>query len=87
MPKRDYLEQAPQGPALTDYDRRHVKLYVRLLDAESEGASWQEAVEVLFGICADREPERAKRVHASHLARAHWMTEIGYRQLRRTAHH
>ena len=87
MLKLDYLEQAPDGPALTDYDRRHVKLYMRLLDADSDGASWQEAVVILFGICPKKEPQRAKRVHDSHLARARWMTEIGYRQLRRGLPH
>jgi hypothetical protein len=87
MLKLDYREQAPEGPALTEYDRQHVKLYMRLLDAEKDGASWQEAVEILFGICAEAEPDRARRVHDSHLARAHWMTEYGYRQLRRGLPH
>lgn len=82
MVKNDYLDQAPEGLALTEYDRQHIKLYMRLLDAETDGATWQEAVEILFGISPDREPERAQRVHDSHLARARWMTEHGYRQLR-----
>lgn len=79
----DYLDEAPTSLALTEYDRQHVKLYARLLDAEADGADWKEAAEILFGICPDAEPERARRVHDSHLARAHWMTEHGYRQLRR----
>ncbi|MBR7653451.1 DUF2285 domain-containing protein [Brucella oryzae] len=87
MLKLAYLEQAPEGPALTEYDRQHVKLYMRLLDAENDGASWQEAVNILFGISPDSEPERARRIHDSHLARAHWMTEHGYRQLRRGLPH
>lgn len=82
MVTHDYLDQAPEGLALTRYDRQHIKLYMRLLDAETDGATWQEAVEILFGISPNREPERARRVHDSHLARAHWMTEHGYRQLR-----
>ena len=40
-----------------------------------------EAVEVLFGIDPVREPDRARRVYDSHLARARWMTQSGYRQL------
>lgn len=87
MSTLDFLDNAPCGPALTEYDRQHVKLYMRLLDAESDGAEWQEAVEVLFGICAKTDPERARRVHDTHLARAHWMTEHGYRQLRRGLPH
>lgn len=82
-----YLEEAPNSLALTEYDRQHIKLYARLLDAEADGADWQEAVQVLFGISPITEPERARRVHDSHLARAHWMTEHGYRQLRRGRPH
>ena len=32
----------PQGAVVTDYDRRHMTQYMRLLDAAGEGASWQE---------------------------------------------
>lgn len=77
-----FRDDAPSGDLLTDYDRAHVKLYVRLLDAEADGADWQEVVRILFGIDPAAEPERARRVHASHLARAHWMSEHGYRILR-----
>jgi hypothetical protein len=83
----DYLDEAPTGLALTEYDRQHIKLYMRLLDAEADGADWQQAVEILFGICPKTHPERARRIHDSHLARAHWMTEYGYRQLRRGLPH
>lgn len=74
-------ELAPTSADITDYDRRHIKLYMRLLDATADGADWTEAVEVLFGIDPVREPDRARRVHDSHLARARWMTQSGYRQL------
>lgn len=72
---------APSGEILTDYDRAHIKLYARLLDATAEGADWREVVEVLFGMDAAREPDRARRVHDSHLKRARWMTHTGYRHL------
>ena len=74
-------DTAPEAETVTAYDRDHIKLYVRLLDAERAGASCEEVSSVLFGIDAKSEPERARRVHASHLARAHWMTEHGYRDL------
>lgn len=76
-----FAEEPPNGEALTAYDREHVKLYMRLLDAERAGAAWGEVVRVLFGIDPDTEPERAQRVHRSHLSRARWMTEQGYREL------
>lgn len=82
MATLSYRDEAPSGDLLTDYDRAHVKLYCRLLDAEADGADWQEAVEVLFGLDPQAEPERARRVHDTHLARAHWMTEHGYKILR-----
>jgi hypothetical protein len=77
------MDEPPQSAVLTSYDRAHMKLYLRLLDAETDGADWREAVEVLFGIDPAKEPERASRVHRSHLERARWMTEQGYRQLAR----
>lgn len=77
------MDEPPQSAVLTSYDRAHMKLYLRLLDAEKDGADWHEAVELLFGIDPVKEPERASRVHRSHLARARWMTEQGYRQLAR----
>lgn len=82
MTTLSFLDEAPAGNLLTEYDRQHVKLYCRLLDAEADGASWREAVEVLFGIDPKDKPERARKVHDSHLARAHWMTEHGYKILR-----
>jgi len=81
MTKHDFLDQPPGGAALTAYDRAHLKLYLRLLDADAEGADWKEVVEVLFGICPETEPERAVRVHTAHLARAKWMTENGFSEL------
>ena len=82
MTTTSFLDEAPTGDLLTEYDRRNVKLYVRLLDAEADGADWEEAVEVLFGIDPAAEPERARKMHDTHLARARWMTEHGYKILR-----
>ncbi len=81
MTQAAFLDQPPESATLTDYDRTHMKLYLRLLDAATDGAAWQEAVSILFGIDPEQNPERARRVHESHLARARWMTEHGYRLL------
>ena len=81
MSKTDFLDEPPESAALTTYDREHMKLYLRLLDAATDGADWREVVQILFGLDAEREPERARRVHDSHLARARWMTTHGYREL------
>lgn len=81
MPQPDFADAPPGGDTLTDYDRTHIKLYVRLLDAEAAGASWERVATVLFALDPLREPERARRVHDAHLTRAHWMTHTGYRHL------
>ena len=83
----DYADAPPVSPVLTDYDRAHTILYMRLLDAAAEGADWREVVSVLFKLNPSDEPERARRVHDAHLARARWMTEHGYRQLLRGPSH
>jgi hypothetical protein len=66
---------------LSAYDERHLVTYLRLLDAENDGASWEEAVSVIFAIDPAVEPDRARLVYDSHLARAKWMTQSGYRHL------
>lgn len=83
MTLSDFLDSPPESDELTVYDRAHMKEYMRVHDAAAEGADWREAVAVIFGIDPKAEPERARRVHDSHLARARWMTEHGYRQLLR----
>jgi hypothetical protein len=64
-----FEDRPPESPHLTPYDQSHLVTYLRLLDADEEGADWQEAVEIIFGLDPDEEPERAKIVHDSHLAR------------------
>ena len=75
------FDEAPSGETLTDYDRLHLVTYLRLLDAAAEGADPDEVARIVLRIDPIEEPERARRAHASHLARAHWMTENGYRHL------
>ncbi|MEO1137816.1 MAG: DUF2285 domain-containing protein [Pseudomonadota bacterium] len=81
MTNTDFLDAPPDCAVLTDYDRAHAKLYMRLLDAHADKADWQEVVSVLFAFDPSNDPERARLIHDSHLARARWITEHGYRQL------
>ena len=74
-------DMAPSEPVLTGYDEEHLITYLRLLDADAEGADWREVAKVVLHIDPDRDPERARRAWESHLARAKWMTESGYRHL------
>lgn len=50
-----FLDRPPESDRLTAYDESHLAVYIRLLDADAEGADWREAVQIIFGI----EPERA----------------------------
>ena len=79
--KDDFLDKPPSGASLTAYDQAHLKLYLRLLDAEADGATWEEVVELLFGLDPAADPDRAAKIHAAHLARAKWMTENGFCEL------
>ena len=60
-------ERPPDSPELTAYDERHRVTYLRLLDADDEGADWREAVRIIFGLDPEADPKRARLVHESHL--------------------
>ena len=72
-------DQAPTAGELTDYDREHLVIYLRLLDADAENADWAEVARAVLLINPSDAPERARRAWESHLARARWMIEHGYR--------
>ena len=76
-------DSAPTESILLEYDKQRLVTYLRLLDAEAEGADWREVARVVLHIDPEREPDRAKRAWESHLARARWMTEAGYQHLLR----
>lgn len=81
MTGAELRERAPSGEPLTDYDREHATLYLRLLDAEAEGAEWQEVARIVLNVDPSADPARAEQMHASHLARAHWLRDGGYKEL------
>lgn len=69
----DVDDQAPTSAALTGYDEQHLITYLRLLDAEADGADWKEVARIVLHIDPERQPDRARRAWESHLARARWM--------------
>jgi hypothetical protein len=77
------LSEPPAGKTLTTYDREHMVLYLRLLDSARDGADWREVVQTLFGLDPELDPIGCRQMHDTHLARARWMTEHGYRELAR----
>lgn len=77
----DVTDLAPSGPILTAYDEEHAVTYVRMLDADREGADWREVTRIVLHIDPEQEPDRARRAFDTHLARAKWAAREGYRQL------
>jgi hypothetical protein len=76
-------DQAPTAPVMTSYDEQHLVTYLRLLDAAEDGGDWREVAAIVLRIDPEREPDRARRAWKTHLARARWMTDHGYRHLLR----
>ena len=42
----DVADLAPSDPALTPYDEQHAITYLRMLDADAEGADWREVARI-----------------------------------------
>jgi Uncharacterized conserved protein (DUF2285) len=76
-------DQAPSGDILTAYDNEHLKIYIRLLDADVARADWKDVARIVLGMDPEKEPERAQAAWESHLKRAKWMTTRGYKDLLR----
>lgn len=74
-------DEALDCPLLTAYDHLHHVTYLRLLDAEEAGADWREVARIVLGRDPAIDRDGARRCWDSHMARARWMRDIGYRQL------
>ena len=72
-------DRAPDDDALTPYDHDHLITYLRLLDAEADGADWREVASLVLTL--DPEADQTHAIWQSHLARAQWMMRSGYRHL------
>lgn len=71
----------PVSDHLTDYDREHMKIYARLLDAAAEDADWREVAVLVLGLDPTGDSKYARQSYDAHLARARWLTTTGYRDL------
>lgn len=77
----EIADEVPWSDTITTYDQAHLTVYLRLLDATSDGATQDEMARIILGIDPTLEPDRAQKAVTSHLRRAQWMTEKGYRHL------
>jgi hypothetical protein len=84
MPDRTQAAVAsvpPSGDILTAYDRAHLVTYLKLLDAETMQIDWMVTARSVLSLDPEADVDAAQRVYAAHLARAHWMTHVGFRHL------
>ena len=65
----DAADLAPAEPMLTPYDKEHAITYIRMLDADAEGADWRDVSRIVLHIDPDHDVQRARRAFDSHLAR------------------
>jgi hypothetical protein len=56
----DVADTAPSDPLLTVYDEEHVITYLRLLDADAQGADWREVTRVVLQLDPEHESDRAR---------------------------
>ena len=54
----DVADIAPTERALTPYDHEHAITYLRMLDADAEGADWREVSLIVLHIDPDQDVER-----------------------------
>ena len=78
-PNPRVADAAPSDPVLTVYDEEHVITYLRLLDADAEGADWREVARIVLHLDPEHESDRVRQTYDSHLSRAKWMAGHGYR--------
>jgi hypothetical protein len=77
-------DEAPTDDAITEYDQMLFVTYLRLLDAAADrSATWEEVCRIVLRIDPAGEPDRARRAYDTHMARARWMTEVGWGHLMR----
>ncbi|SMF81747.1 hypothetical protein SAMN06265365_1411 [Tistlia consotensis] len=53
----EIADDAPWADEITSYDEDHFITYLRLLDADAEGADWREAARIVLHRDPDAEPE------------------------------
>ena len=80
MRKAAVADRAPDADCVTAYDEAHFALYLRLLDASRADANSKEMCRMILGRDPDLDPESLNSLN-SHLKRARWMCENGYKDL------
>ena len=53
----EIADEVPWADEITSYDEDHFITYLRLLDAEAEGADWREVARIVLHRDSDAEPD------------------------------
>ena len=61
QPNPQVADLAPAGPVLTAYDEEHMITYMRVLDADQQGADWRDVSRIVQRI----DPDNEGRPHAA----------------------
>lgn len=77
----DLLPSPPCSDDLTDYDYRLLIVYLRLLDAEADGADWADVARIVLHLDPAGKAREVHAIHAAHLSRARWMRDHGHYRL------
>lgn len=73
---------APEVDVLLPYDEERLSLYLRLLDAEAEGANWRQVAQIVLGRDPEAQPEITYQCWQTHLKRARWIAAARYEAFR-----
>ena len=57
----DVADTAPSDAVLTVYDEEHIITYLRLLDADAQGADWRAVARIVLHLDPEHESDRAGR--------------------------
>ncbi|MFN3249386.1 hypothetical protein [Roseibium album] len=79
--KMEVKESVPWSDYISEYDREHFSLYMKLLNAASDGADDAELARSIFGVDQVASPASPANIVESHLARANWLLVEGYKEL------
>ena len=61
----DVAGTAPIDSMLTPYDHEHLITYLRLLDADAEGADWREVARIVLHLDPEHDSDRARKTFES----------------------
>src|SRR3546814_5633473 len=67
----ELLPEPPCSDKITDYDYRLLIVYLRLLDAEADGADWADVARIVLHLDPADKPREARAVHAAHRSEEH----------------